>query len=136
MVGWHSARLGDYDTARAHCDSALSLHQHHHSLAGESATLDSLGYIDHHTGHHHHAIDQYQRALAIRRDLGDTYQSANTLDRLGYPHAALGQYDQARIVWQEALDLYRQQGRGEKAERVQQELDDLASQERIGDSHK
>ncbi|QUQ64764.1 AfsR/SARP family transcriptional regulator [Kutzneria sp. CA-103260] len=122
QVGWHAARLGDYDTARAHCQAALALHHHPH---GEAETLDSLGYIDHHTGHHHQAIHHYQRALTLLRGLGDTYNSADTLDRLGHPRAALGQHEQARTVWREALELYRQQGRDEDAERVQRQLDTL-----------
>jgi hypothetical protein len=35
-------------------------------------------------------------------------------------------HDQARKAWQEALELYREQGRDEDAARVQRQLDDLA----------
>jgi tetratricopeptide (TPR) repeat protein len=33
-VGWFAAHLGDYDTARTHCQQALTLYQHHHSTTG------------------------------------------------------------------------------------------------------
>lgn len=92
---------------------------------GESATLDSLGYIAHHTGDHHQALDHYHHALTLRRTLGAAYSVAGTLDSVGHPHAALGQYEQARAVWREALELYRDQGRDADAERVQHQLDDL-----------
>lgn len=124
-VGWHAARLGDYDTARAHCQAALTLHRRYHDADGEADTLDSLGYIDHHTGHHHRAIDHYRQALTLFRGLGNTYESAATLDRLGHPHVALGQYEQARTVWREAADLYRKQRRDTDAEHVQSQLDIL-----------
>jgi TolA-binding protein len=58
------------------------------------------------------------------RDLGTTYEEADTLDRLGRAHAALGQHDQARAVWREALELYRRQGRAEESEQVRRLLDD------------
>jgi DNA-binding SARP family transcriptional activator/tetratricopeptide (TPR) repeat protein len=127
-VGWHAARLGDYDTARAHCQAALTLHRDHHDADGEADTLDSLGYIDHHTGHHHRAIDHYRQALTLFRGLGNTYESAATLDRLGHPHVALGQHEQARTVWREAAELYRAQRRDSDVTRVQHQLDDLDNQ--------
>ncbi|MEV4315306.1 tetratricopeptide repeat protein [Actinocrispum sp. NPDC049592] len=126
LVGWYAARLGEYDAARGHCQAALTLHRHHHDPdGGEAYALDSLGFIDHRTGDHHQAIRHYQQALALFRNLGNIYDVADTLDRLGHPHVALGQYDQARVVWREALTLYREQGRNTDAERVQQQLDGL-----------
>jgi tetratricopeptide (TPR) repeat protein len=43
-VGLYAARLGDYDTARVHCQAALALHRQLHDVT-EAVTLDSLGYI-------------------------------------------------------------------------------------------
>ena len=120
-----AARLGDHDTAREHCQAALVLHRHHHNPDGLASTLDSLGYIDHHSGHHRQAIDHYRQALTLFRDLGNTYETANTLDHLGHPHVALGQTGQARTVWREALKLYRAQGRHDDVDRVQHQLDEL-----------
>ncbi|MBB5898100.1 BTAD domain-containing putative transcriptional regulator [Kutzneria kofuensis] len=124
LVGWYAGRLGEYATARAHCLAALTLH-HHNDPDGEARTLDTLGYIDHHTGHHHQAVHHYQHALDLFRSLGHAYDAAGTLDGLGHPHAALGQHEQARTVWREALELYRQQGRDEDADRVRRQLDAL-----------
>jgi tetratricopeptide (TPR) repeat protein len=124
-VGWYAARLGDFDTARTHCQAALTLHQHHHDPDGEATAWDSLGYVAHHTGHHHRAIDNYNRALILRRNLAHTPRTADTLAALGHPHAALGHYHDVRAVWQEALQLYQEQGRDHDVERVQQQLDAL-----------
>lgn len=124
-VGWSTARLGDYDTARAHCQAALGLNRRNHDVDAEAASLDSLGYIAHHTGHHRQAIDYYERALAPRRKLGNTSAAADTLDRLGHPHVALGENARARAVWHEARDLYEYQGRDTATARVQRQLDAL-----------
>jgi tetratricopeptide (TPR) repeat protein len=55
--------------------------------------------------------------------LGADSDCADTLDNLGHPYTALGQRERARAVWRQALELYRRQGRGEDAERVQRQLD-------------
>jgi tetratricopeptide (TPR) repeat protein len=105
--------------------AALTLHRHHHNSAGEAGTLDSLGYIAHHTGDHHQSLDYYHSALALFRGIGAAYEVADTLDGVGHPHGALGRHEQARTVWREALQLYRDQGRDADAECVQHQLDDL-----------
>ncbi|HEV8559091.1 MAG TPA: tetratricopeptide repeat protein [Actinophytocola sp.] len=125
-VGWCAALLGEYDQARSHCTAALALHRRHHERSnGEAYTLDSLGYIAHRTGQHARAIDYYQQALKLRRELGNTYEVANTLDGIGHPHLALGQHEQARLVWREAGELYQALHSTTDAERVQQQLNAL-----------
>ncbi|MEV6608458.1 tetratricopeptide repeat protein [Kutzneria sp. NPDC051319] len=126
-AGWCAAQLGRYEQASANCQAALAIYQRHRDPDAEAGTLDSLGYIDHCTGDHQRAIDHYRRSLALRRDLGDNSQIANCLDGLGNPHAALGQHDQARAVWQEALDLFREQQRHDDADRLQRRLDALTA---------
>ncbi|MBB5958190.1 DNA-binding SARP family transcriptional activator/tetratricopeptide (TPR) repeat protein [Saccharothrix tamanrassetensis] len=123
-VGWYEALLGDYDRARAHCEAALDRAQgRHHEV--EAAALDSLGYIAHRIGDHTAALDHYQRALTLFRAHGDAYSEPDTLDRLGHPYRSLGQTDQARHAWQQAVQLYEAQHRGEEARRVRDHLDEL-----------
>jgi DNA-binding SARP family transcriptional activator len=124
-MGWCQARLGDFDTARTHCEAALAMQRRHHdpSASGEAATLDSLGYIAHHSGHHQLAIEYYQEAFALIADAGHILHTAHVLDNLGHPHAALGEYEQADAVWRKALELYRQQGHDQAADRVQRQLE-------------
>ena len=121
MVGWCTARIGDFDTARAHCQAALA-RQRHHLPTSEGDTLNTLGYIEHHTGHHEKAVEHFEQALALRRAIGNTYQCTDTLDQLGHAHAALGRHRPARAAWRQALDLYREQERMEDAERVERQL--------------
>ncbi len=133
-VGWYAARVGDYDTAREHCRAALALHRRHDHAEGEANTLDSLGWIDFRTGRHQEAVDHYRRALTSFRALDHTTEVANTLDHLGHPYAALGRTDQARAVWQEALELCREQGRDADAVRVRRQLDGLDNPSPAGTS--
>jgi tetratricopeptide (TPR) repeat protein len=124
-MGWHLARLGDFDTARTQCEAALSLQRRHPDPLGEATTLDSLGYIAYHSDHHQRAIEYYQQALSLLAALGHIVHTADTLDNLGHPHAALGEHEQARAVWRKAETLYRQQGRGQAADNIQRQLDTL-----------
>lgn len=124
-VGWFAARLGQHDVAREHCLAALELYREHDDPSGEAGVLDSLGYIAHLAGDHALAVDHYRHSLALQRELVYDYGIAEALAGLGAPHAALGQHDQARAVWQEALEIYQQQGRTEEAERVRKQLDAL-----------
>jgi len=127
-VGWFAARLGEYDTARTHCQAALVLYRRIDHAEGEAATLDSLGYIEQHTDGHRQAVDHYQQALILRRSIGNTYSCASTLDSLGHPHVALGQHEEARAAWQQALELYQEQGRDTDAARVRRQLASLDNQ--------
>ena len=125
QTGWYHAGLGELDSARAHCGTALRLTRENHDVDGEVDTLDSLGYIAHRAGHWREAADHYHRALALSRARGDTWQTTLILDRSGDPLVALGRPDQAESAWREAVALYRHQGRHTDADRVQRRLDDL-----------
>ncbi|MDX8146928.1 BTAD domain-containing putative transcriptional regulator [Lentzea sp. BCCO 10_0061] len=124
-VGWYAARLGEHDRAREHCQAALAFYRAHDDPSGEAGVLDSLGYIAHLAGDHAQAVDHYRRSLALQRELIYDYAIAEALAGLGAPHAALGQFDEARAAWQEALEIYQQQGRTEEAQRIQERLDSL-----------
>ncbi|CCH32420.1 tetratricopeptide repeat protein [Actinosynnema sp. NPDC047251] len=65
------------------------------------------------------ARDHYRQALTLHRDLGNTSEVADTLAHIGRPYAALGDHDLARAAWSEALELYRAQGRGTEAQRLE-----------------
>ncbi|RSM45985.1 tetratricopeptide repeat protein [Amycolatopsis balhimycina DSM 5908] len=124
-VGRHAAHLGDHDAARGHFDVALTLHRDHGNAAGEAESLDRLARLEHDAGNE--AIRLHGRALTLRRGLGHVPASAETLDRLGLSHAALGRTGEAREAWQEALELYRGQGRDEERERVEHRLGGLGA---------
>jgi tetratricopeptide (TPR) repeat protein len=128
-VGWYAARVREYDVGREHCRAALTLFERHQDVDGQAQTLDSLGYIDHHSGRHHDAIRSCRHAIRLYQDLDNAYEAADTLARLGHPHLATGRRDQAETVWREALELYRRQARDEEAEEVERQLDALGEHE-------
>lgn len=61
--------------------------------------------------------------------LGNTYESAATLDRLGHPYVALGRHEQAQAVWREAAELYGAHGRDSEAAQVRRQLKTLEDQD-------
>ncbi|MEV6872199.1 hypothetical protein [Amycolatopsis sp. NPDC051128] len=53
----------------------------------------------------------YRQALVLYRELGCSYDEADTLERLGDTYLALGDADQAHDTWQWTLKLYHTQNR-------------------------
>ncbi|MEU3642105.1 BTAD domain-containing putative transcriptional regulator [Lentzea sp. NPDC034063] len=126
LVGWHAARVGEYDVARSHCEEALQVHVAHDYRTGIATTLDSLGYVDHLTGRHREAIVRHRQSITMLRELGFAAEVlAEVLEHLGRPHAALGEQEQARVAWSEARQLYLQADRSADAERMRELIEHL-----------
>jgi tetratricopeptide (TPR) repeat protein len=121
-IGWYHARLGNYAEARTACLAALELHREHRYLDGQGATLDSLGYIAHHTHDHVQAVGYYRQALAVMRERGNAYDEADILDHIAKAYLALHQFNLARDTWKQALALYQCQQRLTDAQSVMQHL--------------
>jgi tetratricopeptide (TPR) repeat protein len=75
---------------------------------GRANTWDSLGYAHHHLGEHREAIDCYQQAITLFRDIGDRHAEAITLDHLGDTQDAAGDAAKAADTWRQALDILEQ----------------------------
>ena len=71
----------------------------------EAAAWDSLGYIHHRLGHWEQAIAGFRRSADLRHEVGDRYQEAQTLTRLGEVNRDGGDPDGARDVWRRALAI-------------------------------
>lgn len=68
------------------------------------------------------AIDHYRAALDLFRELGNSYEEANTLTNLGDALHDAGRAGEARRSWQEALDKYRAQQRMADVEHLRAKL--------------
>ncbi|QUQ68294.1 SARP family transcriptional regulator [Kutzneria sp. CA-103260] len=130
-MGWCSSQLGDYKTARSHCQAALAQLQHHHDRYGEAIALETLDDIARNTDCHRDAINYDQRAATLFRTLGDARRCASVLDDLGFSYFKVGEHSQARTAWQEAEKLYRRQGRDASAIRVRQNIDGFTQPEDV-----
>ncbi|WP_406629963.1 AfsR/SARP family transcriptional regulator [Amycolatopsis sp. WGS_07] len=122
QAGWFHARCDEPDRARAYCERANLLFTQHRDREGQMVTLHSLGYIAHRDGRDAQAIDHYQQAIALCRDIGRTYTEADILEHLGHAYAALGRHGDAHRIWDQALDLYRTQHRVAPAHRLEKHL--------------
>lgn len=53
-------------------------------------------------------IEKHQQALAIWRDLGDSYWAAHALDQIAFAHLTLNRSEQATAYFEQALALHRE----------------------------
>jgi tetratricopeptide (TPR) repeat protein len=107
-IGWCHALLGDHGNALTCCEQAIVLHRRLGNRQGEAQTWDSLGLTHHNLGQHRQAADCYGHALDLyralaERGLGDRYNEAATLVRLGDTRLAAGDPDAARAAWERGL---------------------------------
>jgi DNA-binding SARP family transcriptional activator/tetratricopeptide (TPR) repeat protein len=116
-VGWYHARLGEFVPAREHCEQAMKIGREQ-DREGHFGTLDSMGYIAHHTGQFEESLRYYDAAIAVNRILGNSNEEANVLVCIGSVHADTGRVAEARRAWTAALDRYREQHRPTQVERV------------------
>ena len=77
-----------------HYTEALARQRDIGNPGGESATLDSLGYV------------HPEQALALRTQLGRRCYETATLDRIGDTRMAMGETDAARQAWLRALHIF------------------------------
>lgn len=125
FVGWLYALSGRYTDGRPYCEEALSIYRSVGDRDGEAVATDSLAYIAHHDGRYADAAASYQHAISGYHQTGNTYHLANSLDRVGDTYLAMGDQDAVRVHWQEAVELFRQQGRDSDADRLTKALAEL-----------
>ena len=103
-LGYGHAMLGDPQRARPFCRQALALNQELGLHRGETAhAWDSLGYVENQLGHHRDAVECYQSALRLFRDLGDRFNEAEILTHLGDALHLAGDQQEAGAAWKQAL---------------------------------
>jgi tetratricopeptide (TPR) repeat protein len=110
-------RTGDFDAVEALLTEAMRLAEAEGDRASQAAALDQLGELRHFRTlerprdewpsiDHGLERDQFERALAIRRGLGDRAGMAESLLHLGWVHQVLlGDGAKAMPLFREALDV-------------------------------
>ena len=100
---WHSAHLGEFGQARAHCTQAIELCQSIGYSPGEACTWDTLGFVWQRLGDHAEAAACFLRAVGLEREMGSRFNLAMALAHLGDTYVSTGDLRAARRVWAEAL---------------------------------
>jgi CHAT domain-containing protein/Tfp pilus assembly protein PilF len=99
-----NARLAPATTAPASNFTATA------SIHGEASTLDNLGRAWSDMGDGKQALDNFNQALLIFRNLGERNGEALVLNDTGPAYAALGQKQKALDAYNQALSLWREVG--------------------------
>ena len=107
--------LGKYEKAIADFGRALDLHPQN------AAFYSNRGLAKSSLGHYEEAIADFDRALDLHP------QNAHAYSNRGLAKSHLGQHEEARADWQHALELATEQGNEELAQRSQELLNELSS---------
>jgi CHAT domain-containing protein/Tfp pilus assembly protein PilF len=75
--------------------------------SGQAATLHNLGVVYTELGQYFQALEFYQKALAIQREIGDKLGEGTTLNSIGSVYYEQGKTSQALEFYQQALTVHR-----------------------------
>ncbi len=75
-----------------------------------SAALNTLGVAQKVQGNYSEALEYYQRALAIRQEIGDRSGVANTLNKIGNVYSRVGDFPKALDHYQQNLTINEEIG--------------------------
>jgi tetratricopeptide (TPR) repeat protein len=78
------------------------------------------------SGRYREAMDYYQTALGLARQIGDPYEEGKILEGIAEATFGTAQPDNARIVFRQALDIYERLGVPE-AELVRVRMEAIAA---------
>jgi tetratricopeptide (TPR) repeat protein len=76
----------------------------------EISTLNERGCEAHRKGQYREALNYYQQALVIHREVGNRAGEGSMLTNIGVVYYSQGQYDQALEYYQQALVIHREVG--------------------------
>jgi tetratricopeptide (TPR) repeat protein len=111
MLGRVHRSLRDYARARPCLENALTMFDDMGDAAGESAVLDEVGRVLWSQGSssaYDETLSYYERALLIRRRLGDEPTIATSLFGMAEIHLKQGELSRAEASYREALQVRRQ----------------------------
>ena len=110
---WYSKFLEQearWDDARIALQKATQVFAHGEHHTEQAKCLHNIGYIYRQQGQLDTALDFYQRALALKKQVGNLADIARSLDNIGGIYDSQGQLDTALDFYQRALALTEQVG--------------------------
>jgi tetratricopeptide (TPR) repeat protein len=105
-IAW--AELGNLALGMDHLEKAVEISVRNNDAKGQSTALNILGGLLSRAGQSKRALEYFNRALTIFRDLGNKRFIAASLLSSGSTHLELDQYTQGVVPLQEALEIYRE----------------------------
>ena len=75
----------------------------------QARILNAMGVSETHLHQHEQALDSYQRALALRKEIHDRNGEASTLSDLGALYSEMGQLEQAHETFRTALQIFAEE---------------------------
>lgn len=95
--------LAELDKAEKAADEALNICRESGDRRGEAASLHQMGILKLHGGDVNTAIENFNRALEIKKEIGDNTPGA-TLAELGRAYYFRGDYGKAKKTYRDAMD--------------------------------
>ena len=77
------------------------------NLSGEANALNNIGGTYNAFGETRRALDPFQQALAIHRQMGNRKGEATTLNNMGTAYSRLGDGERALELYKQALPAFR-----------------------------
>jgi CHAT domain-containing protein/Tfp pilus assembly protein PilF len=99
-------RLGNFEIARQHLDTALMLKREAGLRLEVGKTLNVMGLLEWDLGNFEAAISQFSSASEIGREVGDARLEGATLNNISLVYDELGDYDTSLSQYERALAIY------------------------------
>lgn len=105
------SRLEQFDEAVRHLEEATQIWKAADELDRLAEGIATLGVVQENRGDYPEALDKFRESFSLFEEIGEMGQTAFQYRRMGrIYYLRLGRYEKAREHFQQALDLYRQQG--------------------------
>ncbi len=96
--------MGAYSDAEARCNEVLIIAREINAQQNIAQSYDLLGMIAYHQGRYDRALEAYQQALQLNRDLGSAYPEGDVLMHIALTLNARQEYAEATQQAQQALE--------------------------------
>lgn len=106
FVGESHWRLGDFERARLHLESALAVFRGTGERLQEARVLNVLGLLEWDLGNYGQAIENFEHASGIGQSEGDARLAGATLNNTALVYDELGDYDRSLALYEQALARY------------------------------